>query len=794
MGSTRLVTGMPLSVTGFPLELLVLAPVVVALLALVRPTLLAHTAPRLVLGSVLPVLVLAAIAVRPAGAALYRPLATLLRVGSFDLGYALVLDDTSAVVILGLGLVATLLSVSPSPSMARLHAIAAGATLTVLADSLPLALVGWLAVVASAAPVVSTVRFAWARLGEVALLVAMSLVFWSLGGTWDDRGYAPDHRPRFAPSNAGDDPATAHRGEGLLRDARLAQLDPDAVPTGTPDINRPLEVPRRRAPARPDVPRELPTATTGHGFLTMTTHPGALVYLGVATVDELQANRGRPRCELSDGIRTNCIAVAPFTRVPVRAGVHRVAIVPGAAAIVGGEGVEAAGFTLHVDVDEEVHLEAIGPTLRFREIEREIQRVKRMAETLPSRTIFGVSALWLAALLAALGLGAMSGLFPIFWLADAASSRDDARGGVMSAIVAPLVAAYLAARLQVTLAPAMVPLAIVATGSSILAGAIASRQLDFRRAFGFIAAALAGLGLAGVASSWAVIVGAVVSASCLAAFWVALENARGANPPSLDGVGGLKAAMPRSARASLVAAAGLVAIPPLGGFFPREGAAAAANAVGGMLLWVAFVAAAAASAFAVARLHFVVFEGSRQGANAKSAGAKEAWAPAMVALVAAALAVLVAALMTFSDRPLGGAGAPFVATTLGGELGADGGGRALLAALLTAAIVVAVLAARRQYAVERPKQWARSEARGRVASWLAAEAGMSWFFGRLEHGARATLGGLRRVEELVTRPFAKAGGWLGSFGGNLGASKAGRAALCAGAVLLAVLAVGFIAR
>src|SRR5690606_8236477 len=148
-------------------------------------------------------------------------------------------------------------------------------------------------------------------------------------------------------------------------------------------------------------------------------------------------------------IRPDCVTIAPFVRTPIRAGVHRVAIMPGGGAIVGGDGVEAAAFTLRVAPDEEVHLEAIGPTLRFSELGREIARLS--TDRVAARTLFGLSPLWLAALMAVVGLAAMAGMAPFFWLADA--SEDEA--APLTLAVAPLIAAHLATRLAGALTPAL---------------------------------------------------------------------------------------------------------------------------------------------------------------------------------------------------------------------------------------------------------------------------------------------------------------------------------------------------
>src|SRR5690606_20221038 len=139
----------PLSLTGMPLELLVVVPLAIAVIAAVRAPVL-RPGLNLAVASLTPILALGAALSRPAGTALYRPLVAIARVGSVDVSLALVLDASAALAAVAIGLAVVVLAARrrDPATFARLHAIEAAAMLAVLADNLPLALLGWLGVAA----------------------------------------------------------------------------------------------------------------------------------------------------------------------------------------------------------------------------------------------------------------------------------------------------------------------------------------------------------------------------------------------------------------------------------------------------------------------------------------------------------------------------------------------------------------------------------------------------------------------------------------------------------------------
>jgi hypothetical protein len=308
----------------------------------------------------------------PAGArALYQPLARGARFGHVDAGVELLLDARalaacSLVCAVTLG-AAAVLALRPAPERgwrpwAWLQLALAGALVSLLADGFSTLAVGWaLAATAGAAlagwhdvgaRVVLATRGAAAI---AAMVVGSALLFWGLGGTWDDDGYAPEALPAFA---------AAHVGAGA-----------------------------------------------GEASLTMTTHPGAVVYLDDARTSSLRA---------------------PFVRAPLAAGTHALRVRP-------GDGTDDALLPrVPVAPGEEIALVALGPTLSFHAMADQLALRDRGAAPVVRRAVeehqgpggFAVVAGALLALLAA--AGAMSA-----WSAPLAAPRAlvaAAAGGTTSAL------------------------------------------------------------------------------------------------------------------------------------------------------------------------------------------------------------------------------------------------------------------------------------------------------------------------------------------------------------------------
>jgi hypothetical protein len=115
----------------------------------------------------------------------------------------------------------------------------------------------------------------------------------------------------------------------------------------------------REAPPTGPRPRG-PSAADGRGALTMTSTPGAEVYVGVADDASLRTRRAP-------------LAVAPFRGVEVSAVLQKVAIIPGGAAVVGGEGFEVALVdAVDVRAGDDIVLTPLGATWTYRDLDAQL--------------------------------------------------------------------------------------------------------------------------------------------------------------------------------------------------------------------------------------------------------------------------------------------------------------------------------------------------------------------------------------------------------------------------------------
>ncbi len=304
----------------------------------------------------------------------------LFRVGSADLVLGHQLDRPA----LGFALAALLLTagaIGGALRVERLHGRApfslatalwfgALSTAAVLANGFATALL-WSGLAIASAAVAAEMRAVLLRFSALLpITAAAALLFWSLGGQWlDEQRYLSDYRARFAIS-----------GEEGERTRSLANAR--AV-----------------------------------GYLTVLSHPGSDLYLGVATETQLA--------------RSNPIARTPFTRLEVPVGLQKIAIVPGDGALIAGEGVEAALLdTVNIRAGEETVIGLVGSTLSFVEIRAQVDAKGSSlgksveAPSIPNRRIagqkvgtFGAGLLVLALLLSVAGhLGRGAGLLEPFAL------------------------------------------------------------------------------------------------------------------------------------------------------------------------------------------------------------------------------------------------------------------------------------------------------------------------------------------------------------------------------------------
>lgn len=562
-----------------------------------------------------------------------------LRVGSLDVSLDVLLDPLaagSALVLLllmagALSMGAEALEKAPERgavlALARLALLTGAAIYTVVAGNWLAMALGWFGVGLAERALADDLAppsmadaprsgVVAGRLGEASLVAAIALTFWGGGGRWLDDGFEPDFRERFRVVLEPN--AQAWRASSM----RLAQRPPaTALPEQLPRPpalqTKPGPVPRSRQPA----PQMAP-AVGSVAQLTMTTHPGAEVYLGVSELADLKANQGTlPRCEeqpswtAPDGpqLTAACVTTSPFVAKRIAAGRQRLAIVPGAGGVVGGRGDEAAEIELRLDAGTSARIVALGAGLGFVDTvhQRTIAPKLGLPAPLEDATRRSDETGWLL-VLAALGMAASATVVRPRGTTDASTRRArPAIAGVAQAIPL-LLAGYLLAR-ATSLGLALPTGAAVLGAVVALVGAVAAwYPRDGAGIFSWLGIAHGGAVIAAVGLASAEL--AVAMALSHAALWVAVMA-----PLSLDAEKtepwreplGLK--LPGLARYALLGAALAVAgLLPFGGFFARAAALAGLPATAEPPRWLAWgmlLAAQLGVALATGRMARLVVTG-----------------------------------------------------------------------------------------------------------------------------------------------------------------------------------------
>lgn len=298
------------------------------------------------------------------GGVVVSPGVPLFRIGSLDANLGFVAESRTllaSAVVFALAIVASVELTREQRSGVHLPATllaAAGGACAALADGFPALFLGlgvalWAARFRTEGATKSSSAWLVGFAGALVCAVATSgILFWSLGGRWlDDSKYLSDYQLRFA--------APAEDTGSSVKPAGPNTT----MPTGP------------RAAPKNDL--------LGQGSLTIVTHPGARVYLGVA--DEAQLERSTP------------FAKTPFVRKPIPAGLQKIVIAPGAGAIVAGDGLEVGLVDIvNIKADQETVISLLGPSLTFLEIDPQLTDVaalgaRRMG---PLRVATVLSAAW----------------------------------------------------------------------------------------------------------------------------------------------------------------------------------------------------------------------------------------------------------------------------------------------------------------------------------------------------------------------------------------------------------------
>jgi proton-translocating NADH-quinone oxidoreductase chain L len=375
---------------------------------------------------------------------LYTHAWQMVRVGSLDVNFSFAMDELSALMTMIITGVGTLIHVYATSYMEKepaywrffcyLNLFVFSMLLLVLGDNFIVMFFGWEGVGLCSYLLIGfwykdynkasagMKAFVVNRVGDWGFVCGLALLFWGLGGAWllDTGDYVPDFNARFAtivksPLSHGDEHGAHGDDHGAKHDAHsaldrakeegealetqgdtvLADYQPPGAGDGH-DHKQPLDP---RQPSRTPMPRGAPSggplgpaqkpppqqlSGSEMGSLSMVTHGGARVFLGVETVEQLKRAMSRigaadtplPRCDtLPDWdaaagaqLSSECYAEAPFIRKRMPAGLHRVAVVPGGGAVVSGDGDEYAGLLVRVHPNKETVIAPLGATVTFREI------------------------------------------------------------------------------------------------------------------------------------------------------------------------------------------------------------------------------------------------------------------------------------------------------------------------------------------------------------------------------------------------------------------------------------------
>ena len=186
----------------------------------------------------------------------------LVRVGQLDVSFDLRLDPLSAVFCL-LVTGASTLMIGRARKSIWLEVLVVAMLVVVLADNLVLMFVGWEALGLAVWGLVGPANLSRAgvsvfvarRVGDVAFFAGTALLYWGLGGSFSNGGYAPDLAPRIIAVHAPGDapPRTSPEAGGrvslLSYSGATVYMDDARTPLAGAD-DAPLRAPFVRAPLR----------------------------------------------------------------------------------------------------------------------------------------------------------------------------------------------------------------------------------------------------------------------------------------------------------------------------------------------------------------------------------------------------------------------------------------------------------------------------------------------------------------------------------------------------------------
>ncbi len=563
----------------------------------------------------------------------------LVQIGQLDASFDLTFDPltaTMALVVTGIGLpifVFAAASMADDPAYARffawLNGFVAAMLLLVLADNFILLFFGWEAVglcswaligfwwQTGAKASAGRKAFVVNRVGDVGLVIGIALLYWGLGGSWTESDYVPDLNARFAAVQVGAPPREGREVESAAPGqppAAPADDEERATPAEADDqADQAEETPEERAASVPPM--------TGEGFLTLTSYSGADIFMDDARTPLTRA--GAP-------LR------APFSRFPVKAGIHSFRIHPG--------GPLDDFLVTHVTFGggREIALTSVGPTVTFRNLRdqlaaRDAHNRAPLRDAFVAKRAYGnIGVLTLACLLLFAGAAGKSAQFPLYvWLPDAMAGPTPVSALIHAATMVTA-GVYLVARvafLFVLSPPACTVIAVVGAGTALFAATMGLYQYDLKRILAYSTISQLGFMMLGVGvGAYEAGIFHLVTHAC---FKACLFLAAGAAIHALHELekderrvqdvrrlGGLRRALPKTAGAYFIGCLAISAapVPGLAGFWSKDEIIARAFRaenlvrVPGPALSAIALMAAGLTSFYMWRSWYLVFEGEPRGA------------------------------------------------------------------------------------------------------------------------------------------------------------------------------------
>jgi NADH-quinone oxidoreductase subunit L len=560
------------------------------------------------------------------------------------------------------------------------------------------------------------------RVGDWGFVVGLLLLFWGLGGSWLQGGfYQPDNLARLAivSSEVEEHGGAAHGAAAQGAKAHTRGAAPghgaESAAPGHGAATKAGDGGHGESPSGASARK----VTGGKAYLTLTAFPGAAVYIDGATTP---------------------LGISPFVKREVRPGVHSLRIVPGGAV----EDQEIPSAT--IEAGNESVIAVVGSTLVFRQLHDQLvvrdrtgQHVLR--DALMSKTVWGgISLITLACVCFFIGATGKSAQIPLYvWLPDAMAGPTPVSALIHAATMVTA-GVYMIARMSWLFALSPTASAIVAcTGAltALFAASIGFFQYDIKKVLAYSTVSQLGfmfIGV-GVGAYWAGVFHLMTHAFFKACLFLgsgsvihgmhAVEHDADA-AQDMRNMGGLKRVMPLTAKTYQIACFAITAAPfPLfAGFWSKDEILWKAfnseniGAFPSKLIYIVGLSAAVCTSFYMWRSYFLTFEGEHAKPEIAT---KVHESPAAITSVLATLAFLstfAGVVFGFSTHFIGQHGEPLLEKWLHpvlqhADVSFTDPGLSFEYALMFLSVGLAIASygvAKSRYGASRPRNWAAREA------------------------------------------------------------------------------------